>query len=110
MTTNHIPLLTVHLFVSRKNSDNGFEEMLQSLEKCGITVKLYNPDDALEEINPKSPRVYISLGPEWSEFTTLNSLPLYERKRWLHYTNPAEIQSYKFILLLANLYGSSAPK
>ena len=69
--------------------------MLQSLEQCGITVKLYNPDDALEKINPKSPRVYISLGPEWSEFTTLNSLPLYERKRWLHYTNPEEIQSYK---------------
>ena len=95
MTTNHISLLTVHLFVSRKNSDNRLEEMLQSLEQCGITVKLHNPDDALEEINPKSPRVYISLGPEWSEFTTLNSLPLYERKRWLHYTNPEEIQSYK---------------
>ena len=30
--------------------------------KCGITVKLYNPDDALVDINPKNPRVYVSLG------------------------------------------------
>ena len=33
MTTNHIPLLTVHLFVSRKNSWDGFEEMLQRLDE-----------------------------------------------------------------------------
>ena len=48
----------------------------KDLMQCGITVKLYKPDDALEDINPKNPRVYVSLGPEWSEFTTLYSLPL----------------------------------
>ena len=36
MTTNHIPLLTVHLFVSRKNSENEFEEMLQRLEQVEL--------------------------------------------------------------------------
>ena len=33
MTTNQIPILTAHLFVSKKNSWDGFEEMLKSLMK-----------------------------------------------------------------------------
>ena len=62
MTTNQIPLLTVHLFVSSKNSRDGLEEMLQRLDESGITVKQYRPDDALLDIHPKNPRVYVSLG------------------------------------------------
>ena len=29
-------------------------------------MKLYEPDDALLDINPKNPRVYVSLGEEWN--------------------------------------------
>ena len=76
MSSNNTPLLTTHLFVSRKNSWDGFEEMLKRLDESGITVKLYEPDDALLDINPKNPRVYVSLGEEIEQFTTLYDLPL----------------------------------
>ena len=102
MKTNQISLLTVHLFVSNKNSRDGLEEMLQRLSESGITMKLYGPDDALLDIHPKNPRIYVSLGPEWEEFTTLNELPLYERKRWLHYNNLEDIQSYKLFYCWLN--------
>ena len=92
MSSNNTPLLTTHLFVSKKNSWDGFEEMLKRLDEAGITVKIYKPDDALLDINPKNPRVYISLGEDCREFTTLYALPYHERKRWLHYKSPAEIQ------------------
>ena len=92
MSSNNTPLLTIHLFVSMKNLLNGFEEMLKRLDEAVITVKLYKPDDALLDINPKNPRVYVSLGPKEEEFTTLYNLPYHERKRWLHYKSPEDIQ------------------
>ena len=91
MESKEMPLLTVHLFLSSNYSENGFQDMIQKLIEHGITVKLYNPNDALEDKKPKNPRIYVSIGPEWNEFTTLNELPLYERKRWLHYTKSEEI-------------------
>jgi glycosyltransferase involved in cell wall biosynthesis len=95
MSSNQTPLLTTHLFVSREILRDGLKEMLMGLAESGITVKLYEPDDALLDINPKNPRVYVSLGMGWEEFRTLNALPLHERKRWLHYNSPAEIQPSK---------------
>ena len=92
MSSNNTPLLTTHLFISRKNSWDGFEEMLKRLDEAGITVKLYKPDDALLDINPKNPRVYVSFGAREEQFTTLYNLPYYERKRWLHYKSPADIK------------------
>lgn len=92
MSSNNTPLLTVHLFVSKKNSWYGFEEMLKRLYESGITVELYEPDETLLDINPKNPRVYVSLGGEEEQFTTLYALPYHERKRWLHYKSLANIQ------------------
>jgi len=92
MQSNNTPLLTAHLFVSRKNSWDGFEEMLKRLNESGITVKLYEPDDALLDINPKNPRVYVSLGDGVEQFKTLYALPYHERKRWLHYNSASDIQ------------------
>ncbi|HZH58348.1 MAG TPA: glycosyltransferase [Metabacillus sp.] len=46
-------------------------------------------------MNIKSPRVYISLGPSRKEFKTLNDLPINERKRWLHFKSPTEIQPFR---------------
>jgi len=94
MSSNNTPILTTHLFVSKKDSLDGFEEMLKRLENAGITVKLYEPDDALLDTNPKNPRVYVSLGDSVEQFTTLYSLPYHERKRWLHYKSPADIQPF----------------
>ncbi|MFF2589974.1 glycosyltransferase [Peribacillus butanolivorans] len=94
MTTNHTPLLTTHLFISKKNSWDGLDEMLVRLAESGITVKLYGPDDALLDINPKNPRVYVSLGTGWEEFRALYTLPAHEKKRWLHYNSPTEIQPF----------------
>lgn len=92
MQTNNTPLLTAHLFVAKKNSLDGFEEMLKRLDENGITVKLYEPEDPLVNINPKNPRVYISLGDSAEEFKTLYALPYHERKRWLHYKSAGDIQ------------------
>ncbi|OIJ18522.1 glycosyl transferase family 2 [Anaerobacillus alkalidiazotrophicus] len=95
MSPNKTPLLTTHLFVSRKKSWDGLKDMIGRLDESGITVKLYETDDELLGINPKNPHIYLSLGTEWEEFRTLNALPLHERKRWLHYNSPAEIQPSK---------------
>lgn len=92
MTSNQIPLLTVHLFVSSTKIKNELEKVEQSLVINGMTVKLYNSNDSLDIVNPKSPRVYVSLGSEWIEFTTLVSLPFHEKKLWLHFTSIEEIQ------------------
>lgn len=92
MLSDHTPLLTAHLFVSITNVLDGLDEMMIRLAERGITFKFYGPNDALLDNNPKSPRVYLSLGTRWEEFRTLNALPLHERKRWLHFNSPAEIQ------------------
>ncbi|MBU3112280.1 glycosyltransferase [Clostridium lacusfryxellense] len=92
MSSNSTPLLTAHLFFSRENSWDGFEEMLKRLDESGITVKLYEPNEALLDIYPKHPRVYVSFGMGAEEFKTLYDMPLHERRRWLHYNSPEDIQ------------------
>lgn len=92
MTSNSIPLLTAHIFISWNNLSDGFEEMLKRLKESGIAVKLHEPDYTLVDINTKNPRVYVSVGGEDKNFTTLYSLPYHERKRWRHYKSPADIQ------------------
>lgn len=91
MSSDNIPLLTAHLFVSKKNSWNGLEEVIRTLEERRITVKLYEPEEPLVDMGHKSPRVYVSLGPDMKEFRTLFALPLHERKRWLHYNSVENI-------------------
>ncbi|TCZ80817.1 glycosyltransferase [Paenibacillus albiflavus] len=95
MLSNHTPLLTAHLFISGMKSWDGWEDMLIRLGESGITLKIYKANDSLVKIKPKNPRVYLSLGTELEEFHTLNSLPYHERKRWLHYNSPEEIQPDK---------------
>lgn len=92
MSPNNTSLLTAHIFASKMDSFDGFEEMLKRLEESGITVKLYEQADILSDINTKNPRVYVSIGESEERFTTLYVLPYHERKRWLHYKSPAEIQ------------------
>ena len=87
--------LTAHLFVTKMDALDGMEKMLNNLAENGITVRFYGPDDPLLNMNIKSPRVYVSLGPGWKEFQTLNDLPINERKRWLHFKSPAEIQPFR---------------
>lgn len=91
MQSKNTPLLTAHLFVINKNSWNGLEETLKNLDESGITVKLYEPSDQLVDVNPKDPRVYVSLGEDSAQFPTLYALPYYERRRWLHYKTPENI-------------------
>lgn len=92
MQSNSIPLLTAHIFVSQMSSMDGFEEMLDKINDSGITVKMYEPNDSLLNVSPKSPRVYVSIGEGVEQFSTLYALPYHERKRWLHYKSPADIQ------------------
>lgn len=102
MQSDDIPLLTAHLFVARGNSLDGLEEMLKRLLESGISVKLYQIENAPLEINPKNPRIYVSLGGSAEQFTTLYALPYHERKRWLHYISAADIQPYNLFYCWLN--------
>lgn len=94
MSINQTPLLTIHLFISKEKEWDELEERLIELKKSDILVKLYEPNEALLDINPKHPRIYVSLGSEWELFSTLSALPIEERKRWLHYNSPSDIHPY----------------
>jgi O-antigen biosynthesis protein len=94
MTTLETPILTTHLFVSSKEAFDGLKDMVVRLVNSGISVKLYEAEDELLDKNPKLPRVYLSVGQEWQEFSTLLTLPYQEKKRWLHYNTPEEIQPF----------------
>jgi O-antigen biosynthesis protein len=94
MTTIETPILTTHLFVSRKDPIDGLMDLVVRLVNSGISVKLYEPDDEILNKSPKLPRVYLSLGKDWQEFSTLLTLPFQEKRRWLHYESPEEIQPY----------------
>lgn len=96
-----VALLTVHLFVSDKILRDELSPLLLQLIENGITVKQYDPDASLVEMQPKHPRVYISLGPEWQEFSSLVALPSHEKKLWLHFNSPEEIKpNYLFYCFL----------
>lgn len=93
MTSNETPLLTVHLFVSAKNPSDGLKDLLLRLAESRITVKQYKPENDLVDVHPKKPNIYVSLGPDWLEFRSLVALPFYEKKRWLHFNSPTNVQS-----------------
>lgn len=95
MVSQHTPLLTTHLFISKKDTVNDLEKLLKELVESGITVNIYGPEDPLLKINQKNPHIYVSLGTDWGEFKTLNALPLHERKRWLHYKCSTEIEPFR---------------
>ncbi|MHA6533847.1 glycosyltransferase [Paenibacillus sp. BAC0078] len=92
MSPNFIPLLTTHLFVSGNILKEDLKELIDRLEESHITVKLYEPGNLIPDNSCPEPRVYVSLGEEWGEFPTLISLPAHEKKRWVHFQSPNEIQ------------------
>ncbi|WP_248930968.1 glycosyltransferase [Paenibacillus hamazuiensis] len=92
MSSDATPLLTTHLFVPSYISKDKLKEAIARLEENYITVKLYGPDDPLSDRSPHKPRVYVSLGKDWRECSTLVSLPFHEKKRWLHFPSPEELQ------------------
>ncbi|MCY9540870.1 glycosyltransferase [Paenibacillus alvei] len=95
MSSDFIPLLTVHLFLTDKISKDKLKEPILGLKENHITVKMYGPDDPLVDAVPRKPRVYVSIGDDWKPFATLNSLPIQEKKRWLHFHSPDELESHK---------------
>lgn len=102
MSVKHIPLLTAYLFVSNKNSFDGLYEMIQRLKESGITVKKYDSKNELPQVKHKEPRIYVSVGSGWEEFQTLNLLPLHERKRWIHFHSPTDVQPYNLFYCWLN--------
>ncbi|KAB2439393.1 glycosyltransferase [Bacillus luti] len=92
MSATNLPILTVYLFVSNKHSYEDLQNTVHYIEESGITVRVCEAEHRLVNINPKQPHLYVSLGKEWKEFSYLNELPFHERKRWVHYISPNEIQ------------------
>lgn len=91
MSTTQTPLLTIHLFNSEEQSNQEMNDLLVELSKFEISIILYKPNDALQTIHPKHPHIFVSIGSNWNEFTSLATLPTESRKRWLHFESPTEI-------------------
>jgi glycosyltransferase involved in cell wall biosynthesis len=91
MSSTNTPILTAHIFISENSPLDGLEDMLTRLKESGITVNLHEPYYILSDLGTKVPRIYISIGGREQEFTTLYNLPYHERKRWLHYMTPKDI-------------------
>jgi glycosyltransferase involved in cell wall biosynthesis len=102
MTQSEAPILTAHLFVFEKSIYNEFDEMIERLTSSGIHIELHSPEEPLPKIQPKSPRIYVSIGDKEENFTTLYNLPYPERKRWLHYLSPSEVQPYQLFYCWLN--------
>ena len=62
MTKQYTPILTAYFFVLKTHLEDELETVLLNIKESGITVKVYEPNDELLNINPKNPRVYVSLG------------------------------------------------
>lgn len=92
MLLSDTPMMTAYLVISKQNKDEKVGGMILRLEERGISVKVLGPVDPFPDIQPKHPRVYVTLGPDWKEFKEINSLPVTERRRWLHYSTSDEIQ------------------
>lgn len=52
--------------------------------------------DITRLIEDFKPNAFVSVGAKWSDFSVLNELPIQLRKKWIHYTNIADI-NYKDI-------------
>lgn len=90
MTVNVTPLLNVYLYKSTEIMNQVFVDLIKRLQAKHITVHIYRPDQPLPPIPPHQPRVYVSLGGEWNDFSELCALPVHEKNRWLHYASPEE--------------------
>lgn len=92
--SNHPPLLLAEIFISENRDEEKISNMINRLQERHITVNTYYPQDSLNK-DLKHPRVYISVGESWEQFTALTQLPLYERKKWLHYPSCDEVEPRK---------------
>lgn len=79
MSLNFTPLLTTHLFVSKKVLKDHVKELIDRLEENNITINLYEADQPLIDNSLQKPRVYVSIGEEWGEFSALKALPGHEK-------------------------------
>ena len=82
-----------------KTSQKEIKILQDSMKEHEITVQVIYNDEEIQ-INPKidnlnEPRVYISVGLDYSKFKYLMQLPLHERQRWLHFKSISEINPSK---------------
>ncbi|WP_255305234.1 hypothetical protein [Paenibacillus sp. Mc5Re-14] len=101
MSLNFTPLLTAHLFVSKKVLKDHVKELIDRLEENHITINLYEADQPLIDNSLQKPRVYVSLGEEWGEFSALKALPGHEKKTLVTLPITRRNSTYAFIFLLA---------
>ena len=91
------PLLTVHLYVDDRDAVSpsylaALNELMARLQATGIaTLRGWNGGDPLS-ISTIGPSVFVSMGESDRVFAGLYAMPLADRRRWLHYRHPADIQ------------------
>nr|WP_323856378.1 class I SAM-dependent methyltransferase [Rossellomorea marisflavi] len=86
-------MFTAYLYISDSYTDHYLHIIFNRLMEKGIDIVLCDADASQPEIDPKHPRVYVSIGEDWEEFKGLNSLPLEERRRWIHVKSGEEIEA-----------------
>ncbi|RIW29394.1 glycosyltransferase [Bacillus salacetis] len=93
MASKTKPLLSVYLFPDKNIHSEELISLIERLEKDHISIEILDQNSSVPELFTKNPRVYVSIGSNWREFPSLVSMPLHEKKRWLHFSGPDKVQS-----------------
>lgn len=91
------PLLTIKFFFIKKNvPKKAFLEFRMNALASSIQIQSVEiqPGEKILisfPVDPSEPLVYLSVGDSWQDFPSLASLPLCERRKWLHVAALKEI-------------------
>ena len=83
------PILHIHLVAKQFNQE--ILELAARLLETGITCALHRGEIDLGEIQTLEPWVFLSIGENATEFSSLSQLPPDNRKRWIHFRTPEEV-------------------
>src|SRR5438046_3970713 len=91
-------LLTAHLFVLGQTAaaaahQEPIQALIKRLREREIRAVLHSHDEDPRRVTDTDPSVYITIGGSDSEFPALFNLPLFERRRWVHYRDAVTIDS-----------------
>lgn len=89
-----LPVLTAYVFLKTVDK-KGQKKLIAELKDHHIEPFFCYSTTEPISIDPRKPRVFVSVGTSWEKFDFLKVLPLHERKRWLHFSSLGEITPRK---------------
>ena len=89
-------LLTAHLFVAGKTlreaaTQEAIQTLVIRLREREIHAVIHSHDDDPRESLSSSPHVYVTIGGKDKDFPAVFELPLFERNRWVHFSDASGI-------------------